>query len=120
MVFWAIWLTSWLAIFWARMIKSVWSEITKLNQTRSFCIALSAGATVLLASALWLPVSSTQITLWAIFGIWLFRVYLHLTRWEDKKPLNFVMMRWILLSWVITIPVSWILSGIAYMVISNI
>jgi PiT family inorganic phosphate transporter len=117
MIFWAIGLTSWLAIFWARLIKAVWNDITKIDQIRAFCIALSAAATVLLASALWLPVSSTQITLWAIFGIGLFRKYLSIKKWEDKETINLWMMRWIILSWVVTLPVSWWLSALTYYII---
>ena len=36
---------------------------------RAFCVALSAAITVLIASALGLPVSSTHIALGAIFGV---------------------------------------------------
>lgn len=117
MLFWAIGLSSGLAIFWARLIAAVWSDITKIDQIRAFCIALAAASTVLLASALWLPVSSTQITLWAIFGIWLFRRYLSIVRWKPKETINISMMWWIILSWVVTLPVSAILSAITYFVI---
>jgi PiT family inorganic phosphate transporter len=117
MLFWAIGLSSWLGIFWARLIKAVWNDITKIDQIRAFCIALSAAITVLLASALWLPVSSTQITLWAIFGIWLFRKYLSIKRWDPKETINIWMMKWIMLSWVVTLPVSWLLSAFVYIII---
>jgi PiT family inorganic phosphate transporter len=117
LLFWAIGLSSGLAIFWARLIAAVWNDITKIDQIRAFCIALSAAGTVLLASALWLPVSSTQITLGAIFGIWLFRRYLSIKKWKPKETINISMMWWILLSWVVTLPVSALLSAVAYFVI---
>jgi len=59
MLIWAIWLVLWLGVYWARLIKTVWSEITKLNQTSAYCVALAAAITVIIASKFWLPVSST-------------------------------------------------------------
>lgn len=117
MLIWALWLSMWLAIFGARLIKTVWNEITKLDQIRAFCVAISAAATVLVASALWLPVSSTQIALWAIFGIWLFRQYLSTKKWEDKEVIDKSMIKWILLSWIITLPIAWVISAITYKII---
>ncbi len=113
----AVFLSMWLAIFGARLIKTVWNEITKLDQIRAFCVALSAAATVLLASALWLPVSSTQIALGAIFGIWLFRQYLSSKKWEDKEVIDKSMMKWILLSWVVTLPIAWAIAAITYIIL---
>ena len=112
-----LWLSTWLAIFWSRLVKSVWKSITKIDQSRAFCISLSTASTVLIASTLWLPVSSTQITLWAIFWIWLFRQYLSWKKWTDKTTINIVMMKWILLSWVITLPISWLIAGLTYFVL---
>lgn len=117
MLIWALWLSMWLAIFGARLIKTVWNEITKLDQIRAFCVALSAAATVLVASALWLPVSSTQIALWAIFGIWIFRQYLSTKKWEDKEVIDKSMMKWIVLSWIVTLPIAWVISAITYKII---
>lgn len=113
----AVFLSLWLSIFGARLIKTVWNEITKLDQIRAFCVALSAAATVLLASALWLPVSSTQIALWAIFGIWLFRQYLSTKKWEDKEVIDLWMMKGILLSWVVTLPIAWAIAAITYIIL---
>ncbi len=65
-----------LALYGPRLIKTVGSEITELDRMRAFCIALSASLTVLVASALGLPVSSTHIAIGAIFGIGFLREYL--------------------------------------------
>jgi inorganic phosphate transporter, PiT family len=62
-----------LALFGPRLIRVVGSQITKLNPVRAFCVAMSAAVTVILASALGLPVSSTHIAIGSIFGIGLFR-----------------------------------------------
>lgn len=58
-----------LALFGPRLIRTVGEMITKLNEVRGFCVALAAAATVLVASALGLPVSSTHIAVGAVFGV---------------------------------------------------
>lgn len=58
-----------LALFGPKLIRTVGEKITKLNEIRGFCVALSAATTVLIASALGMPVSSTHIAVGAIFGV---------------------------------------------------
>ncbi|WP_127144346.1 inorganic phosphate transporter [Pelagibacterium montanilacus] len=58
-----------LALFGPRVIRTVGEKITKLNEIRGYCVALSAAVTVLVASALGLPVSSTHIAVGAVFGV---------------------------------------------------
>ncbi|MBW4934688.1 inorganic phosphate transporter [Marinobacter sp. F4206] len=65
-----------LMLFGPRLIKTVGSEITELDKTRAFCVALSAALTVILASQLGLPVSSTHIALGGVFGVGFLREYL--------------------------------------------
>ena len=65
-----------LALYGPKLIRTVGSEITELDQTRAFCIALSAAITVIIASQLGLPVSSTHIAVGAIFCVGFLREYL--------------------------------------------
>jgi len=65
-----------LMLFGPRLIKTVGSEITELDKTRAFCIALSAALTVILASQMGLPVSSTHIAIGGVFGVGFLREYL--------------------------------------------
>jgi len=58
-----------LALYGPKLIRTVGSEITELDKTRAFCIALAAAITVILASQLGLPVSSTHIAVGAVFGV---------------------------------------------------
>ena len=58
------------------MIRTVGSEITELDQIRAFCIALAAAITVIIATQLGLPVSSTHIAVGAVFGVGFLREYL--------------------------------------------
>ena len=52
-----------LLLYGPKIIKTVGSEITELDQVRAFCIALAAAIIVIIASQLGLPVSSTHIAL---------------------------------------------------------
>lgn len=123
MLLWAIWLVLWLSVFWARLIKTVWSEITKLNQIRAYCVALATAITVIIASWLWLPVSSTHIALWWVFWIWLTRQYQkskNLKRWKKEKMyIDYWMLKTIWLAWLITLPSSWIIACISYFIIMS-
>lgn len=65
-----------IGLFGPRVIHTIGEQITKLNEVRAFCVALSAAITVLAASALGLPVSSTHVAVGAVFGVGFLREYL--------------------------------------------
>ena len=65
-----------LALYGPKLIRTVGSEITELDQMRAFCIALSAAITVIIATQFGLPVSSTHIAVGAVFGVGFLREYL--------------------------------------------
>ncbi len=65
-----------LALYGPKLIKTVGSEITELDQMRAFAIAMAAAITVIIASQLGLPVSSTHIAVGAVFGVGFLREYL--------------------------------------------
>ena len=67
-----------LILYGRRLIKTIASGITELDQIRAFCIVTSVSITVLFASLLGLPVSTTHIAVGAIFGIGLLRERLKL------------------------------------------
>ena len=83
MVVGAIGISLGLALYGPKLIKKVGSEITELDQIRAFCVAIAAGITVIMASQLGLPVSSTHIALGGIFGVGFLREYL--TKNEVKE-----------------------------------
>lgn len=62
-----------LALFGPRLIRTVGEKITKMDPMRAYCVALSAGVTVLAASVMGLPVSSTHIAIGGVFGVGLLR-----------------------------------------------
>ena len=57
-----------LFLFGPKLIRMVGSQITKLNPMRAYCVALSAAITVIIASWLGLPVSSTHIAVGAFLA----------------------------------------------------
>ena len=65
-----------LALFGPKLIRTVGSEITQLDQMRAFSVAMAAAITVIIASQLGLPVSSTHIAVGGIFGIGFLREFL--------------------------------------------
>ncbi|RKZ89738.1 MAG: inorganic phosphate transporter, partial [Gammaproteobacteria bacterium] len=65
-----------LALYGPRLIRTVGSEITELDQMRAFSIAMAAAITVIIASQLGLPVSSTHIAIGGIFGVGFLREWL--------------------------------------------
>ena len=69
-----------LALFGPGLIRTVGEKITKMDAIRAYCVALSAGVTVLVASALGLPVSSTHTAIGAIFGVGYLREFLTNTK----------------------------------------
>lgn len=64
-----------LLLYGPKLIRTVGSKITKLNRVRAFCVTLAAAITVILASALGLPVSSTHIAIGALFGVGFLREF---------------------------------------------
>jgi PiT family inorganic phosphate transporter len=68
-----------LLLFGPKLIKTVGSEITELDKSRAFCVAMAAAITVIIASQLGLPVSSTHIAVGGIFGVGFLREYLRLS-----------------------------------------
>ncbi len=74
-----------LALFGPRLIKTVGSEITELDQMRAFSIMMAAAITVVIASQLGLPVSSTHIAVGAVFGVGFLREWLDSKKMDEKQ-----------------------------------
>ena len=69
MVLGALGLAVGLALYGARLIRTVGKEITELDNMRAYAIAMSATLTVIVASQLGMPVSTTHISIGAVFGV---------------------------------------------------
>lgn len=123
-----------LFLFGPKLIRMVGSQITKLNPMRAYCVALSAAITVILASWLGLPVSSTHIAVGAIFGVGFFREWdaerrLKLAHEELNRPrvgpeersrrklVRRAHVLTIAAAWVITVPATAILSAVVFLIV---
>ncbi len=121
-----------LFLFGPRLIRVVGNQITKLNPMRAYCVALSAAVTVIFASWLGLPVSSTHIAVGGIFGVGFFREWYterrmkalkqavpetgHLAR-EERRRRKLVRrshFMTIVAAWIITVPAAALLSALIF------
>jgi inorganic phosphate transporter, PiT family len=69
MVLGALGLSVGLGLYGAKLIRTVGKEITELDQMRAYSIAMAATLTVIVASQLGMPVSTTHISIGAVFGV---------------------------------------------------
>ena len=125
----ALGITFGLFLFGPKLIRMVGGQITKLNPMRAYCVALSAAITVIVASWLGLPVSSTHIAVGGVFGVGFFREWDAQRRMKSalisipeasKQPKEERRRRklvrrshflTIIAAWIITVPASAILSA---------
>jgi PiT family inorganic phosphate transporter len=77
-----------LGLYGPRLIKTVGSEITELDQMRAFSVAMAAAITVIIASQLGLPVSSTHIAIGGVFGVGFLREWLDSTNSIEAEIQN--------------------------------
>ena len=126
-----------LFLFGPKLIRMVGNQITKLNPMRAYCVALSAAITVIVASWLGLPVSSTHIAVGGVFGVGFFR------EWDAERRLKHARVTMpdrpayapeerrrrklvrrshfmtIIAAWVITVPAAALLSALIFLLITS-
>ncbi len=122
-----------LFLFGPKLIRMVGSQITKLNPMRAYCVALSAAITVIVASWLGLPVSSTHIAVGGVFGVGFYREW-HMERRlrspgvavgtvkqiapEERRRRKLVRrshFMTIVAAWVITVPAAAAMSAVVFL-----
>lgn len=86
-----------LALFGHRVIQTIGKGITHLTPSRGFAAELAAASTVVIASGTGLPISTTQTLVGAVLGVGMAR---------GIAALNLGVVRNIVVSWVITLPVG--------------
>ncbi len=119
-----------LFLFGPKLIKVVGNEITKLNPMRAYCVALSAALTVIVASGLGLPVSSTHIAVGSVFGVGFFREWdtrrrmktSRISETPDERQSRKLVRRnyftSIVAAWIVTVPSAAVLSAVIFLVIN--
>ncbi|MFK7901847.1 MAG: inorganic phosphate transporter [Nitratireductor sp.] len=129
-----------LLLFGPKLIRMVGERITKLNPLRAYCVALSAAITVIIASWLGLPVSSTHIAVGAVFGVGFFReihwransdktevgamIDKEVKKADSKKRKHRKLVRrshflTIIAAWVITVPAAALISAGFFLLLNN-
>jgi PiT family inorganic phosphate transporter len=129
-----------LMLFGPKLIKMVGEQITKLNPLRAYCVALSAAITVIIASWLGLPVSSTHIAVGAVFGVGFFReahwrvttknstvekiIAVEAEKQASSKRKHRKLVRrshflTIIAAWVITVPAAALLSACLFLILTT-
>ena len=89
-----------LAMYGRKVIETVGTKITELTPSRGFCCEVSAATTVVLASGIGLPISTTHTLVGAVLGVGVAR---------GMSALNLGVIRSIFMSWVITLPIGCLL-----------
>ena len=125
-----------LFLFGPKLIRMVGGQITKLNPMRAYCVALSAAITVIVASWLGLPVSSTHIAVGGVFGVGFFREWdaerrirkariamPERTKFAPEERRRRKLVRrshfmTIIAAWIITVPAAALLSGGLFLLIN--
>ncbi|KAH7179960.1 phosphate transporter [Fusarium flagelliforme] len=93
------------------IIKALGNKITQLSPTRGYAMELGAAITVLLASRLGLPVSTTQCLTGAVVGVALMN--------GDLGAVNWKQLGWIFGGWVLTLPSAGLISGLLTLMALN-
>jgi len=85
-----------------RVMRTIGTKITELTPSRGFCAELGAAATVVVASRLGLPVSTTHIIVGAVLGVGLAR---------GIAAIDLRVVAGIVTSWLVTLPIGGALTA---------
>jgi PiT family inorganic phosphate transporter len=91
-----------------RVMETMGEKITTLSNTRGFSVEFAAATTVLVASKMGLPVSTTHAAVGGILGVGLAR---------GMEAVNFGIVFKIMLYWVLTVPVAALTSMIIFKIL---
>ena len=91
-----------------RVMVTIGTKITTLTNTRGFCVDFAAATTVLLASKMGLPVSTTHAAVGGVMGVGLAR---------GMEAVNFGIIFKIMIYWVLTVPAAALTSMLLFVII---
>ncbi|PWW80209.1 phosphate transporter [Tuber magnatum] len=93
------------------IMRNLGNRLTLQSPSRGFSMELGSAVTVVLATRLALPISTTQCIVGATMGVALCN--------GDFKALNWRMVLWCYAGWVLTLPIAGIISGCIMGIIIN-
>ncbi len=89
-----------------KVIKTVGFRVTKLTNTRGFSVDFGAATTIIAASKLGMPISTSHTVVGAVFGVGLAR---------GVEAIDLSVLKKIVVSWIITVPIAAITSVVLYL-----
>jgi len=89
-----------------RVMETIGKRITKITPTRGFSASFGAASSVLICSLLGIPVSTSQIIVGSVIGVGMA---------GGIAAIDLRVIRSILVSWIFTVPVSAITTGLIYL-----
>ncbi len=107
----AIGIVTGLMTYGHKVIATVGNRITELTPSRGFCCEMAAASTVVLASAIGLPISTTHTLVGAVLGVGFAR---------GISALNLRVIGTILMSWIITLPIGAVLAILFFYIFKTI
>lgn len=97
-----------LATWGWRVIETVGKKITELTPSRGFAAGFGAATTIVLASKLGLPISTTHVLVGAVLGVGFAR---------GIGAINLNTIRDIVISWIVTVPAGAVLSVLFFYIL---
>lgn len=99
-----------LAVQGKKVIATIGEDIITLVPSTGFCAEIATATTILLASRLGLPVSTSHALVGGVVGIGLVRAG-EQVRWETVKS--------VILAWVVTLPAAAVIGGISFTILKS-
>jgi PiT family inorganic phosphate transporter len=94
-----------------RVMETIGTKITTLNNTRGFSVDFAAATTVLAASKMGLPVSTTHAAVGGVLGVGMAR---------GIEAVNFTVVVQIMIYWVLTVPAAALTSMVLFKLLEQI
>ena len=94
-----------------RVIETVGTKITNLNNTRGFAVDFAAATTVMAASKMGLPVSTTHAAVGGVIGVGVARGF---------EAVNFTVIYKIVLYWILTVPAAALTSMVLFKIFQTV
>ena len=106
----AVGIVAGLAMFGNKVMATIGSGITTLTPSHGFAVELGAASTVVLASSIGLPISTTHTLVGAVLGVGFAR---------GIAAINLRIVRTIFISWIVTLPAGAILAVLFFYVLKT-
>ncbi|CAG2213600.1 PIT [Mytilus edulis] len=96
-------------IYGRRVIKTMGTDLAKITPSSGFCIEIGSALTVLIASNIGIPISSTHCKVGSVVAV---------GRVRSRENVDWKLFRNIALAWIVTVPVSGGISALTMFIFS--